>query len=171
MDPELSTDPVVHHVAQPFVDRTGIAPRSAARRSAEIFLMAVLTVSALNLATIDARLVPGLYMGEAWSVVFGGFLAWQLMRWADLGQAVLAGPHGWLHAFARMVGFAKGGYALYQVIMFHVSGLASLVPMSAARQWLMLAESIAMLCALYFGICRNPPPRRRRETIDRRVTA
>lgn len=171
MEPGLSTDPVVRHVAQPLVDRTGIDPRSTARRSAEIFMMAVLTVSALNLATVDARLVPGLYMSEAWHVVFGGVLAWTMTRWADIGQAVLAGPHGWVHAFGRLMGFVKGCYALYQVVMFHVSGLASLVPTSAARQWLTLAEAIAMLCSLYFGICRRPPPRRRRETIDRQVTA
>ena len=165
MQGSITRDPFARWVMQPLVDATGIDPVAASRFSAEMLAFATVTSVVTNVCTLDARLLPGLYVAETMHLLLGLALVWGLHRVAPMGPAVLALPNAWLHAFLRVVEWIKVAWHTRSLVLFLTSGVAHMLHVSIFRVTLTLSENLLTLAALYFGMCRKPPPSERTKRI------
>jgi len=165
----MTRDPVALNLAQPIVNALQLDTVAVARRAAEVMLMVAGTGIVVRLATLDAKALPGLWMSELFHVVLAYMVFRWLRIWAVQGPALLAGTLGPTHLVARILFGATAAVDVYDIVMFIVTGLAGMVPVSVFRTALDLVEMLVTLIGLYACICDRPPPRRRREA--RTVTA
>jgi hypothetical protein len=155
----MTRDPIATKVAQPLVDRWEVDPRRGAERFADLFLMAVVTGVAVNVATVTMRPV---LLPEAFHLI-GGFGVRHICRTAARqGPVYLAvQPYGMIHLVLRIAMFQTLLFALMNVCGAVYVGIAGLVPVSMFRWLLSGTEAVMGLTSLYLSICRRPPPRRR----------
>lgn len=157
----MTRDPVALWMAQPLVDRLELDPRRLTQRMADVYLIAAITVSIVNLATttVSVAFLEALHVAGAFGV--RGICR----RAAAQGPVYLAvQPFGMVHLVMRLAMFHTLMFAVMDVtIAIHV-GLAGLVPVSMFRWMLSGAEATMGLVALYASICRTPPPRPRRQS-------
>jgi hypothetical protein len=154
-------DPIHAHVFQPMVEMTQCDPRRAAILCADAFLLVVLTLSAVRIATLNPTTHSGLYGFQTMHVV-GGVIVHGWMRFSAVNGAVArTGPMGTLHAGMRAV-FAM--CLLIDVGELHLLLTTDLVvsPTSLGRSLLQFAEDVLATAALYLSLCDRPKPRRRR---------
>lgn len=161
----MTRDPIATKVAQPLVDRWEVDPRRGAERFADLFLMAVVTGVAVNVATVTMRpvVLPEIFH------LLGGLGVRHICRTAARqGQAYLAvQPYGLIHVILRIAMFQTLLFAFMNVGGAIYMGFAGLVPISMFRWLLSGAESVMGLTSLYLSICRRPPPRRRTQGVLR----
>jgi len=154
-------DPVHAYVFQPLVELTQCDPRRAAVSCADAFLLTVLTLSALRVATLDPATHPGLHGSQTMHVV-GGVIVHAWMRFCAANGAVArTGPMGALHAGMRAV-FAI--CLVLDVRELHVLTTSDLLVTSTGlcRSLLQFAEDALAATSLYLSMCHRPKPRRRR---------
>lgn len=153
-------DPIHAHVFQPMVEMTQCDPRRAAVSCADAFLLTVLTLSAMRVATLDPTTHPGLYGFQTMHVV-GGIIVHGWMRFCAINGAVArAGPTGILHAGMRAV---LALCLVLDVRELHVLLTTDLVvtATSLCRSLLQFAEDLLAVASLYLSLCDMPKPRRR----------
>jgi hypothetical protein len=150
-------------VAQPLVDRWEVDPRRGAERFADLFLMAVVTGVAVNLATVTMRPV---LLAETFHLL-GGFGVRHICRTAARqGPVYLAvQPYGMIHLVLRIAMFQTLLFAVMNVTGAIYLGFAGLIPVSMFRWLLSGTEAVMGLTSLYLSICRRPPPRRRTRSV------
>ena len=155
----MTRDPIATKVVQPLVDRFQMDPRRGAERFADLFLMAVVTGVAVNVATVTMRPV---LLPETFHLL-GGFGVRHICRTAARqGPVYLAvQPYGMIHLVLRIAMFQTLLFALMNVTGAVYMGFAGLVPISMFRWLLSGTEAVMGLASLYLSICRRPPPRRR----------
>lgn len=155
----MTRDPIATKVVQPLVDRLEVDPRRSAERFADLFLMAVVTVVAVNVATVTMRPV---LLPETFHLL-GGFGVRHICRTAARqGPVYLAvQPYGMIHLVLRIAMFQTLLFALMNVTGAVYMGFAGLIPVSMFRWLLSGTEAVMGLTSLYLSICRRPPPRRR----------
>lgn len=161
--PPASRDPVLRHVFQPLVDRTGLDPRATATTAADVFVALAVTLAAMRVATIDRAARPDLHVWQAQHVV-GAAIVYGWMRFCVAAQDMAhAGPLGLLHAGFRWIMLACLVIDLHEMCVLVTTDLP-VAPIGMLRSSLQLAETIAAVVSLYLSLCRRPPPRRRTET-------
>lgn len=163
----MTRDPIAIRIMQPAVDRLGIEPRNHAERFADLFMLAVLTGAAVNVATITLRPVV---LPEILHVAGAIAVRYICRSAAAQGPVYLeVQPYGMVHLVLRITMFQTLLYAVMNVSMAIHSGMAGLVPISMFRWMLSGTEAVIGLLALYLSICRRPPPRRRTGTVPVRA--
>lgn len=156
-------DPVLRHVFQPLVDRTGLDPRVAAVVAADVFVALAVTLAAVRVATIEPAIRPDLHVWQTEHVV-GAAIVYGWMRFCVAAQGMAhVGPMGVLHVVFRWSMLACLVLDVHEVVVLTTTDLA-VPPNAILRSSLQLAETTAAVCSLYLSLCRRPPPRRRTET-------
>lgn len=154
-------DPVQTYVAQPLVDVLQIDPKGSAVVMADAFLMAVLTLSAVRIVTLDPATNPGLHLWQTLHVV-GGVIVHAWMRFCAVNGAVArTGAMGTLHVGMRAV-FATCMVIDARDLHLLVTTAAGLTAAGLARPLLQLTENVLAAASLYLSLCDTPPPRPRR---------
>jgi hypothetical protein len=149
-------DPVLHHVAQPIVDRTGIDPVRWSLHAADGFIVSAVGLSLFRVATYGNVM----FVTQAFHVIGALMLAWW-MRWtARNGAITRVGPLGGMHVAMR-----------WMLLLCLVIDVPSLVRvLGHAGQYRVGAPLRVILQAavdglgagsLFLSACTRPPPRRR----------
>jgi len=153
-------DPIQTLICQPVVDRLGIEPRGVARTTADVFVLAAITLSALRVATLDAITNPGLHVNQTMHVVGAAIVhAWMRFVIAN-GAAGRAGPLGTLHAGMRIMFLSLVAMDMVDLCLLP-SWDAPVTPMGLTRSSLQLVEDLSAGITLYLSIADEPPPPRR----------
>lgn len=149
-------DPVLNHLVQPLVDRSGADPAPWALRIAEGFALTAIFLSFSRILTYGNVMLFSQFMH-----IIGALILCWWMRWtARHGAITRMGPLGVLHVAMRWMLLACALMDLPTLIdVIRVPN--NYMPGAPLRIILQVGTNLLGATSLFLSACTKPPPRRR----------